>query len=229
MQNSNEKNKEWLDLALKSKDLKKKVEYCTKYLELNPNDMDAWGYRGKILSLIGRHKEAIESHEKEAEFIEDPLYLLGEITEDFEEAVKSFNSVLEKDPENARAWVLKARALNNLGKYEEAIICFNQAEKLNLSKIYKATLWHEKGWAFSKLENLEEAVKCLDNSLAIDPGNPDVWATKGIFCIQDEIKRYREALICFNEALKINPINPSVETECIEDCIKTAKKKLREL
>jgi hypothetical protein len=41
---------EFLDLALKSKNPRTKLEYCAKCLELNPNDMDVWDYKGYILS-----------------------------------------------------------------------------------------------------------------------------------------------------------------------------------
>jgi len=214
---------------LKSRDLERKLGYCAKYLELNPNDMDVWEYRSKILEMLGRDKEAIESYERSVLFISDPSYLTGLVTNNLDRAVELFNNTLEKDPKNARVWISKGAALNGLGRPEEAIICFDEANKLDISEIYKTILWYERGLAFSNLKNFKEAIKCLDKSLEIDPGDPNTWATKGIFLIQDEIKKYKEALICFNEVLRINPVNLiRIEAEAVEDGIKIAKKKLRE-
>jgi len=207
-------NVEHLDLALKSKDLEKKLEYCTKYLELNPNDMDVWNYKGTVLSELGRHKKAIECHAKATEFIDDPSYLLGAVElnlGDYEEAVKLFDDVLRKKPDYARAWVDKGSALVNLRRPKEAIVCLDKALKLELSKVYEGKAWLERGRALIDLRRLEEAIICLNNSLEIDPGNDKALCLKGSILLLDEMRKYEEALTCFNEVLEILEINPDNE------------------
>jgi tetratricopeptide (TPR) repeat protein len=55
-----EEAEQWLSLAMKSKNPSAKLEYCTKFLETHPNDIDVWRYKGHILSeYLGREKEAI--------------------------------------------------------------------------------------------------------------------------------------------------------------------------
>lgn len=197
---------ELLDLALKSKDLEKKLEYCTKYLELNPNDIDVWNYKGNILSELGRHKEAIECHEKAAEFIDDPSYLVGVMKlnlGNYEEAIKLFDGALSKKPDYAMAWVEKGSALVNLRRSEEAIVCLDKALKLGLSKVCKARAWLERGNALIDLGKLEEAIVCFNNSLEIDRGNTKALSLKGSILLLDDVGKYAEALTCFNDVLKI--------------------------
>ena len=48
-----------------------------------------------------------------------------------EEALKLFEEAIGKEPQNAIAWGGKGVALVNLGKYQEAIDCFDKAIQLD--------------------------------------------------------------------------------------------------
>ena len=54
--------------------------------------------------------------------------------------------------------------MNNLGKYEEAIKCYDEALKLN-PKYENA--WIHKGNSLNKLGKYEEAIACFDESIQI--------------------------------------------------------------
>lgn len=223
---------ELLDLALKSKDLEKKLEYCTKYLELNPNDMDVWNYKGNILSELGRHKEAIQCHEKAAEFIDEPSYLIGVVKlslGNYEEAINLFDDVLRKKPDYAMAWVEKGSALVNLKRSEEAIVCLDKALKLGLSKVSQARAWFERGNALIDLGKLEEAIVCFNNSLEIDRGNVKALSIKGSILLLDNVGRYAEALTCFNDVLEILEKNRDNQmVELAENAKEIAEQRLKE-
>ena len=168
-----ERPEELLDLALKSRDLEKKLEYCTEYLKLNPSDMDGWSYKGTVLSYLGRHEESMECHEKAIELIDDlddPSYfgaVLALTFEDYQKATKSLDDVLREKPNYARAWLNKGSALGSLGRAEESLICLNKAVELGLGRVCQVEAWYEKGYSLVALGKFQEALRCFNNSLDI--------------------------------------------------------------
>jgi tetratricopeptide (TPR) repeat protein len=75
------------------------INCCDKALEINPQDVDAWGNRGISYAKLYRYNEAIEC----------------------------FAKIIEINPSNSKAWFAKGNALASMGKYEEAIKCFDEA------------------------------------------------------------------------------------------------------
>ena len=72
--------------------------------------------------------------------------------------------------------VNKGVALNYLGKYNEAIVCYDKVVKIDPNN---ANAWGNKGVALDKLGKYEEAVECYDKALEIDPKYVDAWNNKG--------------------------------------------------
>lgn len=212
---------EWLDLALKSKDLKKKLEYCTKYLELEPNDRDVWDYKGNILQDLGESREAVHCFENAYKGT-DVAYKAGVIFigQNDEKAIEVLSEVVEKDQ---RAWILKGMAFLNLKRPEEAIACLDKAleAKIGIPCHIQALFW--KGSALIDLGKFEEAIKCFDNLLDMDPGAHKAWYIKGYILLHN-LERYEEAIVCLNEALNIYP---DFYRESVEELIRRAEKKLR--
>ena len=91
------KSEEWLELALKSKNLEKKLEYCTKYLESNPNSVDVWGYKADLLFILGREDEVGNCYRKAYEKV-------------IEEAILCCNEALGIDPNDDIAKNVKEMA-----------------------------------------------------------------------------------------------------------------------
>lgn len=219
---------EWLDLALKSKDMGKKLEYFSKYLELKPDDRDVWEYKGTILSKIGRHSEAIDCFEN-AYIATGPQWQAAglQFTSGYiESAIELYDEILQEKPtafkkvfqEEVKVWLKnraslkKGEALLTLNRWEEAVVCFDNSLKANLGKICDVTAWLRKGIALYGLGMFEEAIKCLDKALEIDPGHFVGWYLRGIHLIN--LERYEEAIACFDEALKIKP---PITVEGMED------------
>ena len=196
-----------LELALKAKDPEKKLEYCTKYLELNPNDSEAWYYKAEILSWLGRAREERECIAQSTKDEPDD-FLIARVSGYDEHSLELFNKVLDEDPTFARAWYEKGVNLTNLDRYEEAIICFEKALEFSQSKILEAEAWCEKALALVGLKRLEEAMECIDRSLEIDPGHPRALLFKGVFLAEKgtqkkKIGRNEEALGLYEEALRL--------------------------
>jgi len=63
--------------------------------------------------------------------------------------------------------------------------------------------WYNKGNSFFRSGRLEDASRCYDEALKLNPLCVEAWTNKGS-CLTDSGK-FEDALQCFNKALQINP------------------------
>ena len=143
--------------------------------------------------------ESFEKSEKTAE----EWFELGVREIDPEKQVKYYTKALEINPKYDRAWSFKGFALNNLGRYEEAIICYDKLLEINPNDALVALIWNKKCLALNDLKRYEEAIECFDRVLEIKPKDVNAWHNKGIVFIN--LKRNEEAIKCFDNALEIDP------------------------
>lgn len=197
--------KEWLELALKTEDPEKKLEYCNRYLDAYPHDAEVWNYKSVLLTDLGRSGEARACGEELAA-LWDEKYAAGMIKlvrEDSSKALSIFSDLLEEDPSRVDALLGKAEALKNLNRYQESMACVEQVLGLNPSKLALAQAWIVRGLALAGLGKLNEAVECYDRSLEID-----VCSTRGLMMktmALDELQRYEEAIACCDQILQKYP------------------------
>jgi CheY-like chemotaxis protein len=120
----------------------------------------------------------------------------------FQEALQSFDRVLEIEPDHAGAWNGRGICLKELGRYEEAIQCFNKVIAINPSD---EEVYYNRGEALEKLGKnngdlilFEEAIKSFDAVLNLNPYHVYAWNYRGV-CLK-ELGRYDEAKRCFDHA-----------------------------
>jgi tetratricopeptide (TPR) repeat protein len=71
-----------------------------------------------------------------------------------------------------------------------------------------SAFWYKKGWALYLQGEYEEAIKCYDKALKIEPKNFITLNNKGLtLYVQGE---YEEAIKCYDKALKIEPASSFV-------------------
>lgn len=63
--------------------------------------------------------------------------------------------------------------------------------------------WTNKGNALDDQKKYEEAIKCFDKLIELDPNNARVWYYKGVLLYK--LGKYEEAIKCFDKTLQINP------------------------
>lgn len=145
---------------LKQKILKRETGKETVFSEVTKSDAEEWYKKGYALYKQGKHQKAISCYDK----------------------------ALEINPSDAEFWLQRGIALDFLGKDEEALISFDKA--LGIDSKY-APAWFCKGATLSKsIEGCNEALKCVDEAIKIDP------ELKGVH----ELKQLVQLLI---ETLKI--------------------------
>jgi tetratricopeptide (TPR) repeat protein len=94
-------------------------------------------------------------------------------------------------------------ALMTHQRYQAAIDAYKQVAPES------AAAWNKMGIAYQMMFNSQEAVRCYQSSLAIDPHNPNVLNNLGT--IYDSLKEYGSAERMYHKALKLDPQSAVIE------------------
>ncbi len=133
----------------------------------------------------------------------------------YEEAVKNFESFIRYEPNitSDEIFYKKGFSENELGRYNDAIISLTQA-----SRIYAedAGCYTELGYAYTKLENADEALVNYRKAVELSPASAVGY--NGMGDVYKDIKKdAAEALKHYLKALEINPDNKKANY-CIGWC-----------
>lgn len=101
---------------------------------------------------------------------------------------------------NAADWNDKGKALWELGKFEEAVICYKRFLCINDGN---ATVWMNYGAGLMKLGRFSEALDSCDRGLEINPNDPGLWSNKAMSL--ESLKRLVEARACYERAVELAP------------------------
>jgi Tfp pilus assembly protein PilF len=88
-------------------------------------------------------------------------------------------------------------ALMSHRRYQAAIEAYKQAPRSS------AGVWNKMGIAYQMLFNLQDATRCYQESLKLDPKNVNVLNNLGT--VYDSLKEYKTAVKMYHKALKIDP------------------------
>ncbi len=102
--------------------------------------------------------------------------------------------------ETAGVMTIQADELVAQGKYEEALVLYDQALALE-SKL--PLTWTGKGVALNRLGRYEEAITALDTAIALNPSYTKAWYEKADALYG--MKRYDEAITVYDQAIQVNP------------------------
>ncbi|HYA33723.1 MAG TPA: tetratricopeptide repeat protein, partial [Candidatus Bathyarchaeia archaeon] len=96
---------------------------------------------------------------------------------------------------SARECANKGVTLSRLGRYDEAIACYDKALELDPRLV---SAWTGKGVSLYHLGHYEEAIACYDKALELDPRYTKAWGNKGVSL--RHLGRSVEALQCYDTA-----------------------------
>ena len=228
--------------------INKKIEDCNK---------KATGFfsRGNVLIEMGKFNDALKAYEESADTWDElsnylsrrqmdneSLYACNKAIEaraakgtvyfntgNYEDGIRSIDTLLEIHPDGELNWSNRGIALSNLNRYEEAIESFDKA--LEIDPEFAQALF-SRGIALYNLNRYEEAIESLDKAkIYAKPSEFSFprfkWITKGaktlprfdsaracyfkgvIFSV---LGRYNEAVEAFDETLQIKPDFPDAIT-----------------
>jgi Flp pilus assembly protein TadD len=119
--------------------------------------------------------------------------------------IPAFGQTTEED------WFNKGIALEDLGKYDEAIQAFDKALELDPQN---AEAWSEKGYALGELGKYDEAIQALDKAIELDPQNAEAWSEKGVVLeLLNKTTGADAAYASANELSNTGPALPSLGSE----------------
>ncbi|MBT7473039.1 MAG: tetratricopeptide repeat protein, partial [Nitrosopumilus sp.] len=91
-------------------------------------------------------------------------------------------------------WCDRGTSLDNLGKNEEAIACYDEALSLDSTN---CDAWTSKGNSLSELGKDDESIVCYSQAIRLNPEDLMAWTRKG-FAL-NKLERYEESLECYNQ------------------------------
>jgi len=94
----------------------------------------------------------------------------------------------------------KGMSFSELGKYEQALVCYNKALKLNPKD---AETWCNKAATLNSMGKYQEALNCSEKALALNSGDALSWNNKAIALWH--LGKAKEGIACLDKALAINP------------------------
>lgn len=193
----------WFNLALCRQtmgDAEGCMQAFREVLKRDPRDAKALGFLGQTLVQIGRVDEALPLLDKSLAF----------------------------DPQFYPSWLAKGHALAKLERFQEALVCFKEAQKLgdpNAAKYVdqcrrilqadhqqldasapnanEAQEWFSKGAALAKAKQHADAVSCYEAGLTLDPSNAAAWFNMGHSF--GFLGRHNDVIKCCDRALQIHP------------------------
>jgi tetratricopeptide (TPR) repeat protein len=121
---------------------------------------------------------------------------------EYEEAIASYDQAINITPNDAYAWWSRGNALLDLGQYAEAVTSYDRT--LEIKPDYHEA-WYNRGIALSQLGDYEEAIASYDRALAIKPDKYQTWNSRGIALRQ--LGRYEESIDSYDHALDIKPVD----------------------
>jgi tetratricopeptide (TPR) repeat protein len=156
--------------------------YINQAVQTDPHNYKALYDQGVLYMREGKVNDALEALNKciavnpypKAYFSRAMLYM-GTGKPDL--ALADAEKVLAVQPENARAWYVKANCLFVLGNTVAAIECDSKAIQYENNEPLFYTL---RGQAYAKTNQPAEALKDLNNAVALNPSNGKAYYLLGI-------------------------------------------------
>jgi tetratricopeptide (TPR) repeat protein len=116
----------------------------------------------------------------------------------YEEALVSYNKVIELDPNYAPVWFNQGMVLSQLERYKEALVSWDKTIELDPNY---AEAWGRRGLVLQKLERYEEALVSYEQAIELDPNHAPTWLNRG--WVLDNLERYEEALVSCDKAIEL--------------------------
>lgn len=167
--------KVYFDLASKSSTAKKKIEYFSRALELDPDLASAYAKRGMLYYFQGKYQKVIEDFENYTRLQPDNgegYRMLGMgylYMGSYDAAIATFGYALKIDPDLISALCYRAEAYRRSGQNEKAISDSTEAIQLAREPRVLADAYITRAKVYRELGLQEEAFADIRAALLKDP------------------------------------------------------------
>ncbi|GAB4188825.1 MAG: tetratricopeptide repeat protein [Thermoflexibacter sp.] len=139
----------------------------------------------------------------------------------FIEAIEKFNQALDKDIKYEQAYLGRAFAYFQLGRYQEAINDYSQALTLELTPQNRIETIFNRGTCLMNLKMYEQAINDFSSLIAVNPANVPAYLNRA-YCLLN-LARYEEAERDYRTVLQIEPSNAMANSQI--QALRQAKQK----
>jgi preprotein translocase subunit SecA len=108
----------------------------------------------------------------------------------------------EPDPGDAQGWYDKGNSLLSLGRFEDAVHCYDKTLELDPRD---AHAWYNRGYGLRNLGGYEEAIHSFDKALELDARYTKAWHSKSDSL--QSLGHHEEAIRCLNKVLELDSHN----------------------
>jgi Ran GTPase-activating protein (RanGAP) involved in mRNA processing and transport/Flp pilus assembly protein TadD len=116
------------------------------------------------------------------------------------EAIKIYDQIIRANKNDvAEAYIGKGYILDDQEKYEEAILCYDQAIKLNPQN---AIVYNAKAITLNNLGKYQAAILCFDKAIEYEADNPIAYNNKAISL--SSLGKYKESIELFKKAIELD-------------------------
>jgi len=171
----------YYNLGVKSSMTRKKIDYFTKALALNPNLAAAYEKRGQLYYFQGKYDRVIQDYNKYLDLEpakEEAYWMIGMgylESEDYEPAINNFSRAIDMEPDNLRSYAYRAEAYRLRGNDEKAFLDANRAIELRGDLRAKSDAYRTRAKLYWKIGRNELAAADVRSSYQVDPRVPRWW------------------------------------------------------
>ena len=124
--------------------------------------------------------------------------------EEYQKAIECFDKAIERDPNDADAYILRGLAYHGLEQYERAIEDYDKAIELDPND---AVPYYIRGNAYYYLKQYERAIEDSDKAIGLDPNDAYAYYIRGV--AYANLKQYERAIEDFDKAIARDPNDAS--------------------
>jgi predicted O-linked N-acetylglucosamine transferase (SPINDLY family) len=182
----------------------KAVNFLSKALQINPDNVDCCTNYGNVLQELKRFDEAIGCYDKVLRIKKDALtyYNRGSALKElkrFDESLASYEQAININPDadiyNNLGYVLQV-----LNRLEEALVSYDKAISIKLDH---AEAYFNRSSVLQELKRFDESLTGYEQAISFKPDYAAAYNNLGN--VLKELKRFDESLSSYEQAISIKP------------------------
>ena len=226
---------EYFELAIEdytNEEIEDAIANLSKAIELNPDFVDAYYFRGLVYVLEGDYDKSIADFDRVIELDPDnndsvfailtgaSAYLLraGAYYEkdDYDAAIADFDKVIEMDPGHSDAYYLRGETHYSNNDDDKAIADFSRAIELNSD--FAADAYYYRGYLYTFKDDYDKAIGDFEKALELDPDYEDAKLAGSYAYLlrgQEYVEEggYDGAIADYERAIELDPGHDDARTE----------------